>query len=406
MSDDVTEHKGEAVVLDSSFLDPNLPSKTSGDGDDDANLDDPNLDPVLIILNHNLPRLTAALWRRARLVLVADGGADRLLEASRGWEEAFGPSSSSSSSSWRRRRRSSDGDGGGDGNGNPSPLPSFLPDFIVGDLDSISREARLHYGALGVPIVDLSPDQDSTDLQKCLAFAAAEVESQKRRGRGPSPPPSPPPPPCSSLPASSLPAPPVFVAGALGGRLDHSLSAISTLYAVDAARAAAKRRRKEKGEEEEEDEEERQAKGGGGFAAAAARSLGEIVLAGDGSLARLVPSPSPSSSPSSSSDSPKTVTTTTILPCAAVEGPGCGLVALGAPAAGVETSGLKWNLGRSERRERESREAGGEGEKGHPVLGMGGLQSTSNSLVEGGRQVTVTASDPLLWTTTLREEWR
>ena len=121
----------------------------------------------------------------------------------------------------------------------------------------------------------------------------------------------------------------------------------------------------------------------GGFAAAAARSLGEIVLAGDGSLARLVPSPS-----SSSSDSPVTKTTTTIiLPCAAVEGPGCGLVALGSPAAGVETSGLEWDL------------TGG-------VLEVGGQQSTSNSLVEGGKEVTVTASDPLLWTTTLREEWR
>ena len=39
-----------------------------------------------------------------------------------------------------------------------------------------------------------------------------------------------------------------------------------------------------------------------------------------------------------------------------------------------------------------------------PVLEMGGLQSTSNSVVE--REVTVTASAPLLWTTTLREEWR
>lgn len=362
MSDDAREHMSEAVVLDSSFLDPNLPSKTSdGNGDDDvdAKLDD-DLDPVLIILNHNLPRLTAALWRRARLVVVADGGADRLLEASRGWEEDFGPSSSG-----RRRRRSSCDD-----DGKPSSLPPFLPDFIVGDLDSISSEARRHYGdALGVPVVDLSRDQDSTDLQKCLAFAAAEVEKRSQNGQ-------------RRQGASSLPRaapPPVFVAGALGGRLDHSLSAISTLYAVDAAK---RRRRKGKGEREEEEEEE----SGGGFAAAAARSLGEIVLAGDGSLARLVPSPS-----SSSSDSLVT-TTTIILPCAAVEGPGCGLVALGAPAAGVETSGLEWNL-----------------TGGGAALEMGGLQSTSNSLViaEGGKEVvTVTASGPLLWTTTLREEWR
>ena len=404
MSDDATEHKNESVVLESSFLDPNLPLKTSGDGDADGDAD-PNLDldPVLIILNHNLPRLTASLWRRARLVVVADGGADRLLEASRGWEESFGPAFCSSSSSWRRRRQlSDDGDGGGgdndnDDNGKPSSppsSPSFLPDFIVGDLDSISGEARLHFGALGVPIVDLSPDHDSTDLQKCLGCAAAEVERQRqrqqqqerqrRRQEEPSAPQQPSSSSSSSsAPSSSLPAPPVFVAGALGGRLDHSLSAISTLYAIDAARRSRK---------------EKEAKGGGGgYAAAAARSLGEIVLSGDGSLARLIPSPS------SSSETTTTTVTTKILPCAAVEGPGCGLVALGAPAEGVETSGLKWNLERAAA----SATPAGEGQKkgsSLPVLEMGGLQSTSNSVVE--REVTVTASAPLLWTTTLREEWR
>ena len=373
MSDDAEEHAREAVVLDSSFLDPHLPlTRSSDDGDADLNLDS-ELDPVLIILNHNLPRLTASLWRRARLVVVADGGADRLLEVSKGWEEAFGSLASS-----RRRRRRSDDDDKGNGGGQPSS--SFLPDFIVGDLDSISPNARLHFGSLGVPIVDLSQDQDSTDLQKCLEFAAAEVERQQGLS-----PPSPP---------SSFPAPPVFVAGALGGRLDHSLSAISTLYAIDAAR----KKRKENGGEKEREKE--------GFAAAVARSLGGVVLSGDGSLARLVPS-SPSSSSfsfcSASESSSKVKRTTTILPCAAVEGPGCGLVALGGAARGVETSGLQWNLGAAGKHG-----GGGEKEKeSSPVLEMGGLQSTSNSIVEGeSGVVTVTASAPLLWTTTLREEWR
>ena len=76
-----TEHAREVVVLDSAFLDPNWSSK------EDAIAADLDLDPVLVILNHNLPRLTAALWGRARLIVVADGGADRLLEASRRWEE-------------------------------------------------------------------------------------------------------------------------------------------------------------------------------------------------------------------------------------------------------------------------------------------------------------------------------
>jgi thiamine pyrophosphokinase len=397
MSEDATERTREAVVLDSSFLDPNLPSKKRSDGDAYADFDS-NLDPVLIILNHNLPRLTAALWRRARLVVVADGGADRLLEASSGWEEAFGSLPSSSS---RRRppRRSGD-----DGGGTPSSLPlrsSFLPDFIVGDLDSISPQARLHFGSLGVPIIDLSTDQDSTDLQKCLGFAAAEVEKQqKERGSLSSPPPSS----STSSSSPSLPAspsaPPVFVAGALGGRLDHSLSAISTLYAIDAAR-----RRKEGGKEEEEGKREEEEEEG--FAAAAARSLGDVVLSGDGSLARLVPaSCSSSSEPCSSETSKVTTTATAILPCAAVEGPGCGLVALGAAARGVETSGLEWNLSLPAGKGRTGKGgAAEEGEGGSPALEMGGLQSTSNSILEGGR-VTVTSTAPLLWTTTLREEWR
>ena len=101
-----------------------------------------------------------------------------------------------------------------------------------------------------------------------------------------------------------------------------------------------------------------------------------------------------------------TTTATAILPCAAVEGPGCGLVALGAAARGVETSGLEWNLSLPAGKGR-TRKGGAaeEGEGGSPALEMGGLQSTSNSILEGGR-VTVTSTAPLLWTTTLREEWR
>ena len=202
-----------------------------------------------------------------------------------------------------------------------------------------------------------------------------------------------------SLPASPS-APPVFVAGALGGRLDHSLSAISTLYAIDAAR-----RRKEGGKEEEEGKREEEEEEG--FAAAAARSLGDVVLSGDGSLARLVPASCSSSSELCSSETSKVTTTATaILPCAAVEGPGCGLVALGAAARGVETSGLEWNLSLPAGKGRTGKGgAAEEGEGGSPALEMGGLQSTSNSILEGGR-VTVTSTAPLLWTTTLREEWR
>jgi len=365
MSQEKAERADKATVLDSAFLDPTRGRSDEEDANDavagnvDLDLDDDLDAPVLIVLNHNLPRLTAALWSRARLVLVADGGANRLLEAAKGWEKEEEELGKRGKQRRRQQQRSDDDDDDDDDDGrgkDKGKNQPFLPDAIVGDLDSISEEARAYYNDRGVRVVDLSRDQDSTDLQKCLAFAAAEVEKE-----------------ASS--SSSLSPPPVFVAGALGGRLDHSLSAISTLYAIDAARS---RGRGGGGEERNE---------GSGFAAAAARSLGEIVLCGDGSLARLVPSSSSSSSSSS---------VVKIIPCAAVEGPGCGLVALGLPAKEVETSGLKWNLEKRGEEEKNS-------EPPPPPLEMGGVQSTSNSIE--GEEVTVRASAPLLWTTTLREEW-
>ncbi len=45
----------------------------------------------------------------------------------------------------------------------------FLPDLIHGDLDSIRPEVLHFYQARGVR-VDKCPDQDSTDLGKCLAY--------------------------------------------------------------------------------------------------------------------------------------------------------------------------------------------------------------------------------------------
>ena len=44
------------------------------------------------------------------------------------------------------------------------------PAAIKGDLDSIRPEIRQFYEGLGVHIIDNSDDQDTTDLQKCLAW--------------------------------------------------------------------------------------------------------------------------------------------------------------------------------------------------------------------------------------------
>lgn len=52
------------------------------------------------------------------------------------------------------------------------------PNIICGDLDSIRSEVRAHYSGSGVTIKDLSSDQDSTDLDKCL-YAAQDVLKER-----------------------------------------------------------------------------------------------------------------------------------------------------------------------------------------------------------------------------------
>ena len=45
---------------------------------------------------------------------------------------------------------------------------AYLPDCIMGDLDSLRPEVTDFYTAHGVELRNLSADQDTTDLQKCI----------------------------------------------------------------------------------------------------------------------------------------------------------------------------------------------------------------------------------------------
>lgn len=114
----------------------------------------------------------------ACLTICADGGANRLYDAAPGWLPDQSPDAA---------------------------RKAFAPSAIVGDLDSLSPTTRAFYEGAGTSIIDLSSDQDSTDLQKCLAFAASRAP----------------------------PTAPRLALGALGGRLDHALAAINLLYSVD-----------------------------------------------------------------------------------------------------------------------------------------------------------------------------
>ena len=53
------------------------------------------------------------------------------------------------------------------------------PAVIVGDLDSIKDEVRQYYAQLGTEIKDLSHDQNTTDLQKCLTELEDRFNTQE-----------------------------------------------------------------------------------------------------------------------------------------------------------------------------------------------------------------------------------
>lgn len=160
----------------------------------------------------------------------------------------------------------------------------YMPHLITGDLDSLREDVKEFYCGLGVPLIDLSHDQDSTDLEKCIRFLRTSEEWAKYD---------------TVLKAletvvdmDSKPHPfdSLVAIGAHGGRLDHTLSNLSILHAY--------------------------------------RDL-PLVLCGDGNLTRLVPSG-----------------TARIRPCLDMEGPACGLVPLTGQAIASST-GLRWNLSKT-----------------------------------------------------------
>jgi thiamine pyrophosphokinase len=58
---------------------------------------------------------------------------------------------------------------------------SHLPDLIKGDLDSVRLDVQDFYTSRGVPFVDLSSDQETTDLEKCLLFLEGRLRALSDR---------------------------------------------------------------------------------------------------------------------------------------------------------------------------------------------------------------------------------
>lgn len=119
---------------------------------------------ALIILNQHLPQpLLFHLWSVSKFRVCADGGANRLFDAS-----------------------------------GVSLRSTYIPDRIVGDLDSISQEALQFYKSKGVKIIQ-DKDVNHTDFSKSLNILPDGLEA-------------------------------VYALADFGGRFDHMLGNINCLY--------------------------------------------------------------------------------------------------------------------------------------------------------------------------------
>ena len=161
--------------------------------------------PIQTTANRSLPDVFRVLWESTTFHVCADGGANRLYDAT--------TLSSNLNDDIRE-----------DG--------ILIPDLITGDLDSIRPDVRSYYEERGVPIVCVE-DQNYHDLDKSLMAVEKWIEKKKLM-----------PLPSSSsnrnddggcngcgeetnvCPASMQ----TFIYGGFGGRFDQEMACINTLY--------------------------------------------------------------------------------------------------------------------------------------------------------------------------------
>ena len=99
--------------------------------------------------NHCLPDVLRVLWESTTYHVCADGGANRLYDATSGTQNS---------------------------SSNKNNIDKFIPDMITGDLDSIRSDVRAYYEEKGVPIV-LVEDQNYHDLDKSLMAVGAYMDA-------------------------------------------------------------------------------------------------------------------------------------------------------------------------------------------------------------------------------------
>ena len=100
---------------------------------------------------------------------------------------------------WRRWVREGDWIVGADGGAARALAWGLRPDLVIGDMDSLSAEARAELEAQGCRCVEHPRAKDETDLELALVHAAEQGAEE------------------------------IVVLGALGGRLDHALANVLLL---------------------------------------------------------------------------------------------------------------------------------------------------------------------------------
>ncbi|KAJ2520448.1 thiamine pyrophosphokinase [Coemansia sp. RSA 1939] len=135
-----------------------------------------NKEVALFILNEPIPdsgcKVFESVWSRSNYRVCVDGGGNRLYDFCK----------------------------------DQGALDKFVPDVIVGDLDSIQETTRAFYEKKGSRI-HFYDDQESTDFMKGFMY----LDSEMRHGKDPND--------CV-----------VIVFGGLGGRLDHVMHTLKVLF--------------------------------------------------------------------------------------------------------------------------------------------------------------------------------
>ncbi|GAA6006574.1 hypothetical protein JCM10207_004979 [Rhodosporidiobolus poonsookiae] len=146
---------------------------------------------ALVILNSPLPPqpLFRKLWAAASVRYCADGGANRLFDR---FVKGKGRVSEHDSEEW---------DAEVDGK-----EENWLPDLVLGDLDSLKPEVRAYYEEKGV-LVERDPDEYSTDLGKNVLRLSAHERSTGRPHQ-------------------------LIIVGGLSGRLDQTIHTLHALWVL------------------------------------------------------------------------------------------------------------------------------------------------------------------------------